>query len=400
MSKKVIMVMPVMKGGGAERVAALLLNEFHKNGYDCRFIITSMSSKDIINCDLNPQINVTSIKDIPGKTRLIQKIRDKGLRIFSSLICKVFEGLNFSVPATLAYLSFISEYSGEIKALRKVFYENPDATVISFLQPSIPMTLLALRGLNNKVIVSERGNPERLIKKRYGYKFIDKYYRRADAVVFQTQDAKKIYPPAIAEKGTVIFNPIKDNLPLPYTGEREKNITTFCRISSPKNLPMLIRAFYQFNKEYKNYRLKIIGDALNDDDKKVLEQVKKCIEELNLSEKIDMLPFSTDVHHIILKDAIYASSSDHEGMSNAMLEAMAIGMPVVCTDCPIGGARAVIKNGENGFLTEVGNSEGMYEAFKKIVENKALSDKLSKNAAKIREELSLENTAKKWMELL
>lgn len=400
MSKKVIMVMPVMKGGGAERVAALLLNEFHKNGYDCRFIITSMSSKDIINCDLNPQINVTSIKDIPGKTRLIQKIRDKGLRIFSSLICKVFEGLNFSVPATLAYLSFISEYSGEIKALRKVFYENPDSTVISFLQPSIPMTLLALRGLNNKVIVSERGNPERLIKKRYGYKFIDKYYRRADAVVFQTQDAKKIYPPAIAEKGTVIFNPIKDNLPLPYTGEREKNITTFCRISRQKNLSVLVDAFAQFNKDVKGYRLKIIGEPQNSDDEASLADALSLAESFGVTEYIDLIPFDANVHDMIIRDEIYANSSDYEGMSNAMLEAMAIGMPVVCTDCPIGGARAVIKNGENGFLTEVGNSEEMYEAFKRIVENKALSDKLSKNAAKIREELSLENTAKKWMELL
>lgn len=400
MKKKVIMVMPVMKGGGAERVAALLLNEFYKNGYDCEFAITSMNKEDIINCDLNPQITVTCVKDTLKKNNAFQKIRNKALRIISSVICKTFEGFKTAVPAVFAYLSFLSEYSGEIKSLRKIFKNNPDAAVISFLQPSIPITLLALRGLENKVIVSERGNPERLIKKRYGYKFIDKYYRRADAVVFQTQDAKKIYPPAIAAKGTVIFNPIKDNLPLPYTGERKKYITTFCRISRPKNLPMLVKAFYLFNKEYDDYRLKIIGDAQNDDDKNVLEEVQNCIRELGLADRVDLLPFSADVHRMILKDAIYVSSSDHEGMSNAMLEAMAIGMPVVCTDCPIGGAKAVIRNGENGFLTEVGNSEEMCEAFKRITGCKELSDKLSRNAAKIREELSLENTAKKWMELL
>ncbi len=399
MNKKVLMVMPVMKGGGAERVAALLLNEFHKNGYGCEFIITSTKSDDIINRDLNPEITVTSIKDNEQKRNVISKIGRRLLRIFSSVICKSFEVFKKSVPASFAYLSFVSEYSGEIKALREIFKNNPGATIISFLQPSIPMTLLALRGLDNKVIVSERGNPERLMKKRYGYGFIEKYYQRADAVVFQTQDAKKIYPPAIAQKGTVIFNPIKDNLPLPYTGEREKCITTFCRISRQKNLSVLVDAFAKFHEEAKDYRLKIIGETQNNDDLASLNEAITLAGQLGIMECIDFLPFDAQVHNQIIRDAIYANSSDYEGMSNAMLEAMAIGMPVVCTDCPIGGAAAVIRNGENGFLTEVGNSEEMCEAFRKIAGSRELSDKLSKNAAKIREELSLANTAKKWMEL-
>lgn len=400
MKKKVIMVMPVMKGGGAERVASLLLNEFHKNGYDCEFVITSMKKEDIINCDLNPQITITVLKDTLKKNNTFQKIKNKTLRLFSSAVCKVFEGLKKAVPAELAYLSFISEYSGEIKALRKIFKNNPDAAVVSFLQPSIPMTLLASRGLENRVVVSERGNPERLMKKRYGYKFIEKYYKRADAIVFQTQDAKKIYPPEIAVKGTVIFNPIKDDLPLPYTGERDKYITTFCRISRQKNLSVLVDSFARFNETVKGYRLKIIGEPQNSDDRASLDEAITLAEKLDVSELIDFAPFNSAVHELIIRDAIYANSSDYEGMSNAMLEAMAIGMPVVCTDCPVGGAKAVIRNGENGFLTEVGNSDEMCGAFKKIVEDRTLSDKLSKNAAKIREELSLENTAKKWMELL
>ena len=400
MSKKLIMFMPVMKGGGAERVAALLLNEFHKNGYECEFVITSMKKADIINCDLNPQITITSLRDTGKKTNIIQNIKLKLLRICSSLICKAFELFRVAVPAVLAKMSFISQYDGEIKALRKIFTDNPDAAVITFLQPSIPMTLLALKNLDNKVIVSERGNPERLMKKRYGYKFVDKYYRRADAVVFQTQDAKNIYPPSVAAKGTVIFNPIKDNLPEPYTGEREKYITTFCRISRQKNLSVLVDAFARFNKAISGYRLKIIGEPQNDDDRASLAEATALAEKLGVTELIDFIPFSAEVHGQIIRDAIYANSSDYEGMSNAMLEAMAIGMPVVCTDCPIGGAAAVIRNGENGFLTQVGSSEEMCEAFMKIAENKELAERLSTNAAKIREELSLENTAKKWMELL
>ena len=59
--KKILMVMPVMKGGGAERVAALLLNEFSRNGYDCEFLLTSSKTEDIINRDLNPKIPIASV---------------------------------------------------------------------------------------------------------------------------------------------------------------------------------------------------------------------------------------------------------------------------------------------------------------------------------------------------
>lgn len=390
------MVMPVMKGGGAERVAALLVNEFHKNGYKSEFLLTSSKESEIINRDLDPEIplNVLGYNE-----SFISRILFSVLSFFSSLLCKPFEIMGKTAPVSFAYLSFVAQYHGEIKALRKKLEDNPDATVISFLQPTIPITLLAARGLPNRVIISERGDPERQMKKRYGYDFVKKYYQRADVAVFQTNDAKAAYPENISCKGVVIPNPVKNGLPEPYSGERNNNITTFCRISRQKNLLMLVRAFAVFAKENRNYRLRIIGDTQNADDESVLMQVKNEIKNLQISDYVDFEPFSNDVHNLIIKDAMYINSSDYEGMSNAMLEAMAIGMPVVCTDCPIGGAAAVIKNGENGLLTQVGNAEELCEAMKKIAEDKAFSDMLSHNAAEIRNELSLEATALKWMEL-
>ena len=398
MNKKVLMVMPVLKGGGAERVASILTNEFNKNGYTCEFLLTSCNKDEVISRDLNENIPVTILQDFFEES--VADLFYKLLRPVTSLLCKPFEKTKKSVPVAFSYLSFVANHYKEIKALKKVLKENDDATVVAFLQPAIPMVLLAGRKTKNKIIVSERGDPKRLMKHRYGYYFIKKYYQRVDKIVFQTEDAKNTYPENIAAKGTVIFNPIKENLPERYTGERNKNITTFCRISYQKNLPVLVKAFSEVHKDFEDYRLCIIGNTQNADDEKALRETEDLIEKLNLNDFVDFEPFSLNVHEKIIEDAVYVNSSDYEGMSNAMLEAMAIGMPVVCTDCPIGGASAVIKDGENGLLVPVGDVESLAEAIKSVISDKELSAKLSENAVKIKDELSLINIARKWMELL
>lgn len=397
-NKKVLMVMPGMKGGGAERVASLLLNEFYKNNIQCEFLLTSSTRDEIISPDLNKKIPVTVLKELLSveKNKTFSRVK----QIVSTLLCKPFEILKRPVPVMFSKFSFSVQYGEQIKALRNKFKEEPEATIITFLQPSIPMVMLASRGLPNKVIFSERGDPRRLMKHRYGYGFIKKYYTRADVAVFQTNDAKKTYPMEIAEKGIVISNPIKADLPDSYYGEREKVVTTFCRVSRQKNLPDLVKAFFLVHKDFSDYRLKIIGSPQNEDDKKVYEDLKGLIKDLDLTDFVDFMPFSENVHKDVIKDAVYVNSSDYEGMSNAMLEAMAIGMPVVCTDCPIGGASTIIRNDFNGILVPVNDSEKLADAIKKVIGNKVFSAELSENASAIRDELSLENIAHRWMELL
>jgi glycosyltransferase involved in cell wall biosynthesis len=87
-------------------------------------------------------------------------------------------------------------------------------------------------------------------------------------------------------------------------------------------------------------------------------------------------------------------------MSNSMLEAMAIGLPCVCTDCPAGGAGAVIKDGENGLLTPVSDAHALYLAMKKVAENPELAKKLSANSVNIKENQSVEKIIKEWMDLI
>ena len=121
---------------------------------------------------------------------------------------------------------------------------------------------------------------------------------------------------------------------------------------------------------------------------------------MSLEESVIFEPFSKDVHSLIIKDAVYVNSSDYEGMSNAMLEAMAIGLPCVCTDCPIGGANAVIKDGENGLLVKLGSTDELSKAIKKVISDKSLADTLSANGRKIRDELSVGRITDMWLSLI
>ncbi len=398
--RKVMLLLPHMVGGGAERVAAQLLNCMDECGIDTRFFLTSDKRSEVVRSDLSEHIPLFLFKEeMPSESALSLFCRrlSEGL---SSLLCKPFELLHRDVPADLAKLSLISQYGREIRFTRELLKADPDLTVIVFLQPTIPIVLLAAKDLKNRIIISERADPNRLMKKRYGRKFIEKYYPRADAAVFQTDDARAVYPKSVADKGVVIFNPVKPNLPAPYHGKRNHTITTFCRISKQKNLPLLIEAFAKIHKNYPDFTLRIIGDTVNAEGEEVYAILRRMISDNGIEDAVRFEPFDSDVHRSILKDAMYVNSSDFEGISNAMLEAMAIGMPVVCTDCPIGGARAMIKDGENGLLVPIRDAEALCQAMKLLVEDREVSQTLSQNASHLREELSVETIAKKWEELL
>ena len=398
--KKVVMVMPHMVGGGAERVASQIMNKLNERGYDTRFILTSAKKNEVIRSDLNEKTELILLTEEIKAETAGQKIAHLPTRAYSTFFGKLYEKQGKYVPASIGKATIEWQYHREIKWLRNYLKQNSDMTVIAFSQPAMPIIVLAADKLPNKVIISERADPNRLMKKRYGKPFIEKYYTRADVAVFQTEDAKSVYPEAVSKKGTVIFNPLKDNLMQPYHGERNKYITTFCRISNQKNLPLLVEAFDQVHSKHPEYTLRIIGDGSNEEGREVLQKIESRLNEFGLKKSVKFEPFMQNVHEAIIKDCMYVNSSDYEGISNAMLEAMAIGMPVVCTDCPIGGAKATITDGENGLLVPIQNSEALSSAINRVIEDKEFADKLSQNASQIREELSLDKITEKWMQLL
>lgn len=283
--------------------------------------------------------------------------------------------------------------SKRIKLLRKFLKKEKPDVIVSFEYFLNMDTIIAARGLKSKVIVSERNDPAQQ-KDRKVVNFLRDYlYRKADVLVCQTPDAKSYFSPKVQKHTVVIPNPIKPDLPL-YHGQNSKTIINFCRLEKQKNLPLLIDAFEYLHKQDSKVKLAIYGDG------KERDRLLTIVKDKHLEESISINPATMEIHGIAASCKMFASSSDYEGLSNSMLEAMAMGMPVICTDCPCGGARMVIDNGENGLLIPVGNAQALFEAMARVFSDENLANSLSNNASKIKDELSQEKIAEKWYELL
>ena len=179
-SKKILMVLPHMAGAGAERVAAQIMNKLNERGYETVFVLTSAKKNEVVRSDLNEKTQLILLtEEMKGETAG-QKISHLPARAYSTIFGKLYEKQNKYVPASIGKATIDWQYHREIAWLRSYLQQNPDMTVIVFLQPSIPMVLLAAKGLPNKIIISERADPNRLMKKRYGKRFVEKYYIRVN----------------------------------------------------------------------------------------------------------------------------------------------------------------------------------------------------------------------------
>jgi len=148
------------------------------------------------------------------------------------------------------------------------------------------------------------------------------------------------------------------------------------------------------NREYPEYSLVIYGQG---NEREKLEQM---IREQGLEGKILMPGFASDIHEKMREAAMFVSSSNYEGISNSMLEAMAMGVPTVVTDCPVGGARLMIQNGVNGVLVPVGDAEAMYRGMKKVIEDPDFAERIASEAYRVREQYPIEKVSVMWTDLM
>lgn len=257
-------------------------------------------------------------------------------------------------------LRIVSRYQDIKKKLKEI---RPDVTVNFWFQ-SAYMTAFMKKSVTGKVIYSERGDPGD--KEYSGMMGIVRSLTlpRIDGFVFQSKGAQSFFNNSVQSRSTVIPNPVFVKAEdYPEVKERRKAIVTVGRLHPQKNHKLLIDAFALVADQIPDYILEIYGDG------ELKDELQKQIDNLGLSDRAFLKGTSKEIHSLIYDAALFVLSSDYEGLPNTLLEAMALGIPSISTDCRPGGAREIINDRCNGIITSIGNKNELARAIKYAIDN-------------------------------
>lgn len=359
---KIAFIMTKLGGpgwGGAHKVTVLIANYLSMKQHDVTIVVSEDSAQDF---PVNSSIKIVNITNTYKKNKL------RFLNLFSKLYY-----------------------------FRKYCAENKIDIVVGLTSNMAVYSVFSCIFSSRKSLISERTDPHFEPSKAILRFFRNCIYMLADRVVFQTPGARDYYPKSVRNRSVIIPNPINSNLPEPFEGNRELRVVNFCRIAKQKNIKVLLDAFEIFHKNNHLYRLEIYGDTKDPAYKNYLEEYVNTLSSKN---SISFMGACTNIHDKVLSAKMFVSSSDYEGLSNSMLEAMSIGLPVIVTDCINGGERMCIENYVNGIIVPTKDACATALAMEEIASSPVLECKLSTNSRKIRTELSEDNILSKWLKLI
>lgn len=223
--------------------------------------------------------------------------------------------------------------------------------------------------------------------------------RSFSCIVSQTDYTSDYFKKLGANNIRVIGNPLALATPV-YYGERSNRIVNFCRISKEKRLDLLIKAFSVFRNDFPDYCIDIYGNIVTQAEAEHRTELLNLIDSLGLTDCVKIHDARKDIHEVVKDASMFISTSDFEGLSNTMIEAMALGLPCICTDCDGGGAREYIENGINGLLIPKDDEAALIEAMKIFASDRAFAEKCGQNAATVREKLEIKNIITQWQNVI
>ena len=276
---------------------------------------------------------------------------------------------------------------------RYIKQSNPNI-VLSFLSPFNVFLIITLLGIKIPLIVAERNDPRHIPHSKIGRSLRNILYNFASKVVVQTPNNKNYFSKRIQEKCHVIYNPVAINVNINNRVNISDtlNIVTVGRLIEQKNQKMIIDAFKRVQDLYPQSNLIIYGEG------NLRGYLTNLIEEYNLQDKVFLAGVHQNVIEQIQDASLFVLSSNFEGMPNALIEAMCLGIP--CISTKVSGAIDLIENGKNGLLVEVGNVDELTEKIIAVLSSKNLADNLGKESMKIAQKLSVDTIANEWIKVL
>jgi glycosyltransferase involved in cell wall biosynthesis len=166
------------------------------------------------------------------------------------------------------------------------------------------------------------------------------------------------------------------------------------RLKEQKNHSLLINAFAKIADEFKEEKLIIYGEG------SLRKELEELICKLNLRERVILKGATHNVEQKIKNAKLFILSSKYEGLPNVVMEAMALGLPIIATDCPCGGPRMLIEEYKNGILVEVDNVDHMASSIRSVLMDEEYQDKLGKNAKITSEKFQPEKIFSYWQKYI
>ena len=182
-------------------------------------------------------------------------------------------------------------------------------------------------------------------------------------------------------KIAVIYNPVdideierlsSEAVEHPWFREETPIIVSVGRLTKQKGYPHLINSFSLVRKAFP-CRLLIIGEG--EDREKLLRMAR----EKALERDVEFLGFQKNPFKYMARASLFVLPSLYEGFGNVIVEAMALGLPVISTDCPSGPSE-IIEDGKNGLLVPVGDEDALSRAMTEVLTNNALKERLGREA--------------------
>lgn len=310
--KRIMIFTAILHGGGAERVASVFCNGLIARGYDVVLLLYGRADDEY---ELSDKVRVKTIAENYQEYKKLKPLQK---------VCR-------------------------IRAIVKS--EKPDY-IINFLPEPQMWMYLSTRGMRMKRIETVRSNPWVMTENGgLASKLWKQCFYGARSIIIQTQEQGEFFEGRNKEKCVWIPNPLKDEF---YHAEQKrcgidtKKMLAAGRLADAKNYPMMIKAVALASKNVEGLQLDIYGGG----DEDAFEYLQLLIDQEGCKDIIHLKGRVDNMEEIYQEYGVFLMSSDYEGLSNALMEAMASGCICISTDCKTG-PKELIEDGLSGFLTPV-----------------------------------------------
>lgn len=359
-SPHVLLIISSLGAGGAERVISTLANAWSSRGRRVTLLTFDDGSE-------------------PPFYPLGQAIERRALGLAGSL------GQGIAAVRTLCWRT--RRLRSEIESRR------PDV-VLSFIDRTNVQTILATRGLGCPVLVSERVNPAHYRVGRSWSLLRRWLYPHASLVVVQTAAAREFFPAAVRKRTRVIANPVALPGDAPGAADDAEDasrhrVVAMGRLVDQKGFDLLLAAFAKLDAGFPDWELVIWGEGPRRVD---LERQR---DELGLTGRVRFPGRTNEAFGALRTGDLFVLSSRFEGFPNALCEAMAVGVPVVATDCPSGPAE-IVRHGVDGLLVPVGNTDKLAAAMQRLMADAGERARLGRRGPDVLDRFGPEKILEAW----